>query len=602
MNFRTSLRTLLLLNVLVATTCAERGHDYSKVPAKMAPYLASNERAIYVRTILSRRLEHVTTGKRLKDFAKWVKERGGEASVFSMHGVDVHQDFQKSDTASNNTTVVTDLLHENDPEGITKDPFPRDRLNLDLYETPTTPPSLFTGPPMHLTDVHPPNVWELALRALRLGVHFTPVLSTLGLAVIHADFRQKVWYAWLASCIGSSGAAWIKWGQWASTRSDMFPEALCDQLATLHSEAPAHSWKYSQAVMESTLGLAHGSLHQVFDEFDTKPIASGSIAQVHKAILNGQLIAVKIRHPHVARRIDMDFRLMTAAARLLDALPALAWLHISESVAQFRHTMAAQSYLHVEGHHLEVLNYNFRSWSHVHFPRPFYASSAVILETFEPGRIVTEVLDYYERRAAELKPVNENQVEIEEVDNEGKPLPSNRSELQGNEIIPLDLAQFIVSTGVSIYLKMLLIDNLMHADLHPGNLMIEVLNPPREHATKSKSTAMVPWEQTEGARNIKRRYGITLVDAGMVAQLTDEESSIFIGLLASLGEGNGKEAAEFALQFSLENHFPKKEKEAFIEDMEALFAERCRGYGTNVDVGDVLRGILGLIRYVTVAE
>jgi predicted unusual protein kinase regulating ubiquinone biosynthesis (AarF/ABC1/UbiB family) len=92
------------------------------------------------------------------------------------------------------------------------------------------------------------------------------------------------------------------------------------------------------------------------------------------------------------------------------------------------------------------------------------------------------------------------------------------------------------------------------------------------------------------------KFTITLVDAGMVAQLTDEESSTFIGLLAAVGEGNGRSAAEFALRFSIENHMTGKEQDFFKKEMEALFAERCQGYGTQVDVGHVLRGVLGLIR------
>jgi aarF domain-containing kinase len=91
------------------------------------------------------------------------------------------------------------------------------------------------------------------------------------------------------------------------------------------------------------------------------------------------------------------------------------------------------------------------------------------------------------------------------------------------------------------------------------------------------------------------KYGITLVDAGMVAQLTDEESSTFIGLLTTLGEGDGRAAAEFTLRFSIENHMDKEESEAFVSEMSELFAEKCRGYGTNVDAGEVLRGILRLI-------
>ena len=83
--------------------------------------------------------------------------------------------------------------------------------------------------------------------------------------------------------------------------------------------------------------------------------------------------------------------------------------------------------------------------------------------------------------------------------------------------------------------------------------------------------------------------------AGMVAQLTDHEGSVFIGFLSCLGSGNGREAANFALMFSKENEALMSDdaKRAFADDMELMFHECCRGYGTNVDVGEVLRGVLG---------
>lgn len=92
------------------------------------------------------------------------------------------------------------------------------------------------------------------------------------------------------------------------------------------------------------------------------------------------------------------------------------------------------------------------------------------------------------------------------------------------------------------------------------------------------------------------KFRTTLVDAGMVAQLNDEESITFIGLMSSLGEGNGRAAAEFALRFSVGDGLAEDERDAFIKDMTELFSQRCRGYGTDVDVGDVLRGVLALIR------
>jgi aarF domain-containing kinase len=252
----------------------------------------------------------------------------------------------------------------------------------------------------------------------------------------------------------------------------MFPELLCQELEQLQSSAPEHSWSFSKRMMESSLGLPQDSLLDVFDSFDEKPLASGSIAQVHKAQLDGKPVAVKIRHPRVAQLIDMDFRIMTAFARICDWIPALSWLHIRESVEQFSHTMAAQAHLQVEAHHLEILNHNFRKWPHTKFPYPIYASPAVIIETFEPGVIVSEMIDAYDDMA-EGKTQKSKSVTVEEVD-DGKP-GDEKSELEAHDLIPVDTAKFIVTTGLGLYLKMLLVDNLMVSACIQGLEMLTVI-------------------------------------------------------------------------------------------------------------------------------
>ena len=146
---------------------------------------------------------------------------------------------------------------------------------------------------------------------------------------------------------------------------------------------------------------------------------------------------------------------------------------------------------------------------------------------------------------------------------------------------------------------MLLVDNLMHADLHPGNILLDAPahRPPR----------------------------IVLLDVGMVARLTKAESDAFIGLLHAMGAGDGVAAARAVLR-SAEPHDvwprprprPRPDPDptpartrfaesqevchtperiaAFATDMDELFARTCRGFGTNVDFGEVLRGVLGLVR------
>lgn len=537
-------RTLVLLLLCIESVNASSTYGVPATSANGLVTVPSEEekqnRIDYVRCILCDRLDYVLNDKRMSDFHAWVHEQGGEPKVFSMHGIDVNFEMDELTNMELDISIVP-IANKVKPQ----DPFLPDRLNLSFGNSTR---QMFHPSLKSSTDNQPPTALQLSIRAMMLSFHFAPVLSTAWLALCSSKFRCRVWYNWVAHCLAHSGAAFIKWGQWAATRSDMFPEALCDALSNLHNDAPAHPWEFTQAQVESSLDIPPGSLHQVFQQFDKQPIASGSIAQIHKAQLaNGEIIAAKVRHPRVAQLIDMDFRLMALVASAVGWLPAFK--SVKDSVYQFSHTMAAQSHLNVEAHHLEVLNYNFRNWESVGFPRPFYASSSVILETFEKGRIVTGLLDEFDEKAKGM-------------------------DLKGCDIIPVQQAKFLVTTGVSLYLKMLLLDNLMHADLHPGNIMLH------------------GFTDTHG----NEKYQITLVDAGMVAQLTDEESATFIGMLTSIGDGDGEAAAEFALRFSLDNDLNENERERFKMGMVELFRANCRGYGQNTDVGEVFRGILGLIR------
>jgi hypothetical protein len=427
------------------------------------------QRTRYVRHMLSERFHFVDSGKRAQEFAKWAKKSGG-ATILSTHGLDMDDAVLDVVTVDKEYQEALELKDNQGVLDLSDDTlFPNDMRDMDLVPILGIP-SMYPGDPIHLIDDHPPSYLALLVRFITLSIKFSPVTSTAWLALLSSKFRDNVWYKWLTSCLAAGGPAWIKWGQWAATREDMFPTTLCEQLQHLHNDAPAHSWRFTQKIMESSLGLPRGTLLQVFESFDPVPVASGSIAQVHKAVLKGErrdegvLVAVKVRHPRVAQLIDMDFRIMSGMARVVDMIPALSWLNVRESVDQFSHTMAAQAHLNVESHHLEVLNNNFRNWPQVRFPRPFYSSSSIIIETYERGSAVSRILDTYDAMAADLS--NEvGDVSVEEANDDGS---NTEVEGMGYELIPIQLAKFLVTTGVSIYLKMLLADNLMHADLHPG--------------------------------------------------------------------------------------------------------------------------------------
>ena len=388
-----------------------------------------------------------------------------------------------------------------------------------------------------LADGLSPSLGSLVARAWWLSVVFAPVYGTCGLAWLVPAFRRRVWYRLLTSCLGASGACFVKWAQWSATRSDLFPDALCAELGGLQADAPRHGWSHTRCLVEAAVGCR---VEDYFEAFERRPIASGSIAQVHRASRRGVDVAVKVRHPRVAFQMRVDSRLMVLGAKCVEALPGLRGLRLSDTVHQFSASLAQQSRLDREADALRRFERNFRGWHDVNFPRPLLATPGVIVESFARGTLVNGLA-----RDAKVR---------------GDLTPRERRN-----------GAHLVNRGEDIYLKMLLEDKLMHADLHPGNLLLD---------------------DRGGALRIN------VVDAGMVAVLSDDECEAFVGLIEALGAADAAAAARCVRRFDPANDASMSDdaKRAFDADVAALFATSCRGYGTGVDFGEVVRGVLTLIR------
>ncbi|GKF37855.1 probable serine/threonine-protein kinase abkC, partial [Tanacetum coccineum] len=171
--------------------------------------------------------------------------------------------------------------------------------------------------------------------------------------------------------------------------------------AELQTKAPAHSYAYTKKTIEKAFCRR---LTEIFENFEEEPVASGSIAQVHRATLKfrhpGQrikpiLVAVKVRHPGVSEAIRRDFILLNLIAKVSSYIPTLKWLRLDESIQQFAVFMMSQVDLAREAAHLSRFIYNFRRWKDVSFPRPLYplVHPAVLVETFEHGENILHYVD-----------------------------------------------------------------------------------------------------------------------------------------------------------------------------------------------------------------
>lgn len=219
------------------------------------------------------------------------------------------------------------------------------------------------------------------------------------------------WYGFLVRSMEKAGPTFIKLGQWAGSRADLFPASLCDQMGKLHANAKPHSLRYTKRVLSNAFQLP---FNEIFDEFEPEPIGVGAIAQVYRAKLKRKLlpesfiakrtrgkdpntpddlidssVAIKVVHPNVDKDIRRDLKIMGMFANAINLLPGMEWISLPEEVKVFGEMMNMQLDLRVEADNLEKFIHNFeKRGPGVHFPEPVKtnggdASSKVLVEEYQ---------------------------------------------------------------------------------------------------------------------------------------------------------------------------------------------------------------------------
>ncbi|MDX1434084.1 MAG: ubiquinone biosynthesis regulatory protein kinase UbiB, partial [Gammaproteobacteria bacterium] len=235
------------------------------------------------------------------------------------------------------------------------------------------------------------------------------------------------------------GPIFVKFGQIVSTRRDLLPEDVAEELANLQDRVPPFPSPDARRIIERSLG---SPIDVLFDEFRDTPIASASIAQVHAARLkDGREVVVKVVRPGILGTIRRDVGLLYLVAELAERY----WregrrLRPREIVAQYETTILDELDLMREGASASQLRRNFEGSDLLHVPEVYWRYT-------RPDVMVMERIS-------------------------GTPI----SDIEGLRRAGVDL-RVLAERGVEIFFTQVMHHNFFHADMHPGNIFVDASDP-----------------------------------------------------------------------------------------------------------------------------
>ncbi|KAM5346471.1 hypothetical protein ACJ41O_009476 [Fusarium nematophilum] len=468
------------------------------------------------------------------------------------------------------------------------------------------------------------------IRFLQLVVIFVPVIITVpaiwfGRRQPNRDNERSGtlwWYGFLVNAMELAGPAFIKLGQWAASRTDIFPTEMCDIMSKLHSNAPAHSMHATRVTVEAAFGGRR--FEDIFEEFHEKPLGVGAIAQVYKAKLKPDLarpdeidahdslrplahnvrrnvetvlksspqrvpssyVAVKVLHPRVERTVRRDLRIMGFFASILNIIPTIEWLSLPDEVTQFGEMMKLQLDLRIEAANLTTFRKNFKERSTAWFPYPYteFTTRNVLIEEFAQGIPLADFME------------------------------------SGGGVFQHDIAD----EGLDAFLRMLLLDNFVHADLHPGNIMVRFYQSAQPELRLRKTmTKPHPDDQEDVTEQVLERLRpyrhrkdpkawvaelakidaegfrpqLIFIDTGLVTELNAVNRTNFLDLFRAVAEFDGYKAGHLMCERCRQPD-AVLDQEVFALKMQHLVLSvksRTLALGT-VKIGDILQQVLCMVR------
>ena len=235
------------------------------------------------------------------------------------------------------------------------------------------------------------------------------------------------------------GPIYVKFGQILSTRRDLLPNDISDELAKLQDHVPAFPGDQARAIVEQELGKP---VSELFGSFDEKPLASASIAQVHAATLpDGTEVVAKVVRPGIEKRISTDLELLTSLANLARRYhPEGERIRPNEVVAEFKRVIFDELNMQSEGANASMLRRNWEDSEALYIPKIYWSHTADrVLVMERVGGVPVRDIDELKRQGVDLEK--------------------------------------LARRGIRVFYQQVFRDNLFHADMHPGNIRIDTTDP-----------------------------------------------------------------------------------------------------------------------------
>ena len=392
------------------------------------------------------------------------------------------------------------------------------------------------------------ELWRIAA-SYRIDTHFpledTPQLQPLAQMIrLHPSaWGKKHQPNAIKFALEDMGTLFLKLGQLLSTRRDLVPPEIINQLVQLQDQVKPFPVDIAIAQIEDyKFGLGQ-PINVLFSRFDNKPLAAASIAQVHTAALtDGREVVVKIVRPDIRPIIIADFELLRTLANWVSArIEAARAVHIIDIVEDYRQVMLNELDLTLEAENTTKMRNNFLGSALMYVPEVYDATKNVmVMERIQGVPISqTEIFDQ---------------------------LGYDRAKL--------------AEKGLTIFFTQVFRDNFFHADMHPGNVFVET--PPIQtlNATSSINLGHEP-----------RYIGL---DCAIMGTLSHDDQLIVARMLLAVMNSNFTALVDIVSRAGWIP--PNTDKHALVRDMSRTVAPMLQKSINDIDFAGVLIQILNIAR------